>query len=674
VPAGFGVRDLSVTGLGYKIPDLGVEQLGTALTLVPPPPPPPPLNGTFTDPFAAMLDTKTNNGVPVVGPPTYGSWYTGKASVKPPGWLHDLNLDPRRRAIAALGVLVVHNQQEQLMASAWDQLAGIQDGNQALRHAQLAREVSTATHANRFADREPGLMLQATQPVHARVPVIRTTFADEITRSSLSDSVLTAAFRRLTRSQGPLARRFGLDPRKPSEIVAELVSASLHLASASTKPDGTISMVDVDKLAGIGPPYPDLPDATPMAVKLKHPPGWKAPTGPPPKTDVQWAADVADQQIPQPPRYSDLNPTDFATMVANFRQAAENCQQNFLNSLGIVREQRPGLPIGEMQKHLLERLHPETTVTNAARNRLQVDAKVWDRPDPLQPMTDVPKFPYPMSQALSDLSQDLLLPGLDLLPPESVVMLDPDYGFVESFMVGANQAMLQELLWRGFPTHQLGTCFSQFWATAESADKGDIPPIQTWVANLPLGGNSKAWPTVEPLVLAIRSAIFRRYPNTSVYAAQAVKGDTTPRKPGSVELYPILSTSFDPDIRLFGFALTPAQALGTGKGDDLGWYFVLAEHPTAARFGLEPQGGFKTDPTDWSGVGWENLVDDQAALDQLVFAPAAWRGGTSITRPLDILLGPATATWGNSDSAQMAAITVRPPVRVAIHASALIPK
>jgi hypothetical protein len=674
VPAGFGLRDLSVANLGYGVPDLIGEQLGTALTLVPAPPPPSPLQSTFTVPFAAMLARqKDSTGGPVVGPPTYGTWYAGPVSLPASGWLPDLNLDPRRRAIAALGVLVVHNQQEQLMASAWDQLAGIQDGNQALRHAQLAREVSTAVHTNRFATREAGQMLQATQPLHSRVPVIQTTFASEIALSSLPESVLTAAIRRLTRPQGPIARRFGLNPRQPSQLVAGLVADLLHLPSTWTKPDSTVSMVDVDKLAGIGPPYLDLPDATP--VKVDGAPGWQLPqSGAPPRTtDVQWAADAADQRIPQPPRYGDLNPTDFATMTANFKLAAGFRQAYSMTASVTPGAARPALVPGDIKQPLLDRLHPENTVTNAARNRLQVDAKVWDRPDPLGPMTDVPKFPYPMSQALADLSQDLLLPGLDLLPPESAVMLAPDYGFVEAFMVGANQAMLQELLWRGFPTHQLGTCFNQFWATAESAAKGDIPPIQSWVASQPLGGNSQTWAT-EPLILAIRSSLFRRYPNISVYAAQASTDGGT-RHPTTNEIYPILSTSFDPDIRLFGFDLTPDAAIG--KTDGLGWYFVLAEHPTAARFGLEPANPkyFKSDPTDWSAASWANLVDDQATLDKLVFAPAVWRDNSSLALPSNTLPAAPIVTWGktNSDSAQMAAITARLPVRVAIHASALLP-
>ncbi len=513
--------------------------------------------------------------------------------------------------------------------------------------------------------RDAGPVLQATQPVHSRVPVIQSTFASEIANSSLPESVLTAAFRSLTRPQGAIARRFGLSQRQPSDFAGGLAGGALHLGGAWTKPDGTVSMVDVDKLAGVGPPYPDLPDATPLIQGAQ---GWKLPLAAR-TTDVQWAADPTDQQIPQPPRYSDLSLADLATMNTSFKQAAGSAQDRFVPPSASTAGARPPLP-GGLHEHLLARLHPEKTVTNAAQTRLQVDAKVWNRSDPLQPMVDVPKFPYPMSQALADLSQDLLLPNLDLLPAESAVLLDPDYAFVESFMVGANQTMLQELLWRGFPTHKVGTCFNQFWATGESAASGDIAPIQTWDGTQPLGGNSKK--ATAPLVLGIRSTIFRRYPHTSVYAVQGEKPSGGVRQPGTNEIYPIMNVSFEPDIRLFGFALLPADAIS-----DPGWYFVIAEHPTGARFGLEPapSGVFKQDPADWSQVSWANLVDDQATLDKLVSAPATWRDKTSYTLPLVPPPTTPTLTWGTdlSDSAQMAAITLRLPIRVTIHASALLP-
>jgi len=64
---------------------------------------------------------------------------------------------------------------------------------------------------------------------------------------------------------------------------------------------------------------------------------------------------------------------------------------------------------------------------------------------------------------LRDLSQELLLPGLGHVPPNTVTLLETNAKFIEAFMVGLNTEMGRELLWRGFPTDQRGTYFRQFW-------------------------------------------------------------------------------------------------------------------------------------------------------------------------------------------------------------------
>ena len=77
-----------------------------------------------------------------------------------------------------------------------------------------------------------------------------------------------------------------------------------------------------------------------------------------------------------------------------------------------------------------------------------------------------PKFPQPMYEPLRDLSQELLLPGIETVPPDAVLGLKTNRRFVEAYMVGLNVEMAREMLWRGFPTDQRGTCFDQFWAVA----------------------------------------------------------------------------------------------------------------------------------------------------------------------------------------------------------------
>ena len=89
---------------------------------------------------------------PLLAPPIYGCWQAAqhtrgddsRTAAPPPSppWLHELNLDPRHRAVAALGTQVVQTQQEQLMASAWEQLGEIERINQMRRQAQLGRAVN----------------------------------------------------------------------------------------------------------------------------------------------------------------------------------------------------------------------------------------------------------------------------------------------------------------------------------------------------------------------------------------------------------------------------------------------------------------------------------------------------------------------------------------------------
>ena len=70
---------------------------------------------------------------------------------------------------------------------------------------------------------------------------------------------------------------------------------------------------------------------------------------------------------------------------------------------------------------------------------------------PIEPIMAAPKFPQPMYEPLRDLSQELLLPGLETVVPNSVLGLKTNRRFVEAYMVGLNFEMGRELLWRGYP-------------------------------------------------------------------------------------------------------------------------------------------------------------------------------------------------------------------------------
>jgi hypothetical protein len=86
---------------------------------------------------------------PLLAPPLYGRWHAGRALVTPgaANWFDELNLDPRWRSAAALGTSVIQQQQEALMASAWEQAAQIQQVNQRMRQLQVSMAVGESLHA-----------------------------------------------------------------------------------------------------------------------------------------------------------------------------------------------------------------------------------------------------------------------------------------------------------------------------------------------------------------------------------------------------------------------------------------------------------------------------------------------------------------------------------------------
>src|SRR5262249_13398207 len=124
-------------------------------------------------------------------------------------WFRELNLDPRHRVAAGLGTLVVRYEQEQLMASAWDQLAKQEQDNQRLKRAQLAEAVGDALLQKHVAPLAPAQLLQVTGPAHGAIDRIaaRGTLTTPPPPFPLGSPVLSGAFRRLSRPRGPLARR-----------------------------------------------------------------------------------------------------------------------------------------------------------------------------------------------------------------------------------------------------------------------------------------------------------------------------------------------------------------------------------------------------------------------------------------------------------------------------------
>ena len=311
-------------------------------------------------------------------------------------------------------------------------------------------------------------------------------------------------------------------------------------------------------------------------------------------------------------------------------------------------------------------LNPVATIEKPLAARLAgVDAGPR-RTDSLEPVMAAPAFPQPMYAPLAALGREWLLPGLDQMGSDAIALFATNWRFVESFLVGLNHELARKLLWNGYPTDQRGTYFRRFWDIRGPADPGggDVGPIHQWTA--PLGQNRQL--STDPLVLLVRGELIRRYPNVVVYAVPAVVSNGV-RAPGTAKTNPVFFGLIEPDIALFGFDLDPAAARG-----DPGWFFVLQEHPSEPRFGLEVAGtAFGAQPASWQALGWDHLAASAADLAALNYIDLTAALPRSPATPDPAGVGWQVNGTPPSRAADLAHITFRQLNRLAVHGSVLIP-
>jgi hypothetical protein len=320
-------------------------------------------------------------------------------------------------------------------------------------------------------------------------------------------------------------------------------------------------------------------------------------------------------------------------------------------------------------------------------------------PEHLVPAMAYPDFDDPMYEKLRDLSSELLLPNLQLIPPNSITLLETNPAFIEAYLTGLNFEFGKELLWREYPTDQRGSYFRQFWdtrgilaeQTGETAGSisersKDITPLDTWTTASALGSHrNPKRPPGEQVVLTVRGDLLKKYPNTLIYAQKAHiarDGSGNPRpadKPviANVESeadiqreikFPVFKASVDPDIRFFGFDLSVEQARGAAnpqtETDDWGYYFIIQQLPGEPRFGMDA--AFSPDddaatPITWNDLAWTLFPDGQTFIDTNVQPQSFTPAGP----------GESLSQWGN-DSARMASILFQAPVMIAVHAGEML--
>jgi len=293
-----------------------------------------------------------------------------------------------------------------------------------------------------------------------------------------------------------------------------------------------------------------------------------------------------------------------------------------------------------------------------ARLDLSPPYEAWFNDGLCYPLTvPGPRFVRPMYEALLDYDRDWLVPGLGLIQENQfVTLLVSNARFIESYMVGLSDEMSRELLWRGYPSDPRSTAFRRFWNA--SSDEFD-PAIHGWRANQPLGSHFLPPEESAPedrLVLMIRGDLIRMIPYAIIIAQRGKKLSN----PNGLEFAAppaagtkgatLFRASLANDTLVVGFDLTLADIEAPG-GEP--WYFLIAEHPGAPRFGLDTAikagVGFIPDDLDWS----DPPVDKR-------------QGATFLSARAQKVPG-----WGTS-SAEHARLLMQSPARIAIEAKKLI--
>lgn len=634
VPKGLGLRPLDISKPGFRF-DLPAGYQGTPTVflegaLLP-------LGGSmqpvlWSDPevapaferaLAAIVNQPAVDALssptadPLLAPPLYGRWHAARAEVTPGDarWLDELNLDPRWRVIAAIGTQVIQQHQETLMASAWEQAAHAPDVNQRLRQLHVSLAVAERLRDKHVAklDTEEKI-LRFAAPAFGRVRE----FAGTASARTLTAKMLTTALpvpavrpamRRIGRQRGPLTRR----------IAAQGFTRSADMTWVAELNRGTAF------------PARPTPPAREFAVSFLRSVSNVV--------SAPWHRNftIRAEGVPLAPLgFADLLPPSW-DYPGHFRAAAAEH----------LRRIQPPPPVQQpntaamtgARETVLAQMEPRAAYRNLAHavvatgNGALPPTIAGVIPDGLETVMMAPSFAQPMYEPLQELSQELLLPGLQRVEPETVLGLRTNRAFVDAYMAGLNFEMARELLWRGFPTNQRGTYFKNFWGyDAGLPNAADIDNLSEW-KDRSLGAAAPNQST-EAFVLLLRSELLRRYPNALIYLTPALLDPGTASTP---DVLPLFNGGLDPDIAFFGFSITPTAAVGGATGP--GYFVVIQEHPTEPRFGVD---------ADFNFAGASHLR-----------VGAQPEGGTPVF------------TWG-SHSAWIAQMTRRRPARVAIHASQLV--
>jgi hypothetical protein len=715
---------------------------------------------------------------PLITPPLYGRWHAltsrllkdGSGALLPDrtNWVHELNLDPRFRAGAGFGTRIIRQNQEDYMNEAWKQIGDVLGAIQRIRAAQLAKEVSAIWYDRHLKPLQAANMersLFVTAPIQRRVVSQGLTVHYQVSQSPIATAATSAAMRRVMRPDGRIMKRmlFTADTRADN-LLTRMNAGEVAAAPPKTVPTGLNTLGKANAVL--------LPPAAPTGVvsllrRFAWPPLAVLLLGlltalllvlflAPPLGAVLagvvvagaayanqllrgWRTQVqrADRLMPvgqRPEAVADLPKSQEFVISApgaaarsttgtldskeatRFKEGLVSAYTLLADSAQVSVEQpRIALNLPEVTTATISAIDPRKTISKRTIASLDIPdhiatIQVKEFKDPLY----YPEINTPMYKPLYDLSAELFVPNVNLIPENSITLLESNPKFIESYMVGLNFEFGSELLWREYPSDNRGSYFRQFWdvnAYFTAGNKNDpalreklkdILPLHLWSKHSALGthdNRSDRGAAQSDAVLAIRGELLKRYPNAVIYAQRAawvLKSDgeidtTLPRTlvdvteaeaadpPRTKLRTPLYSAKIEPDIYFLGFDLTIDEAIGGSRQkatDDPGWFFVMKERPGEPRFGLDisRDGALNV----WNDIAWTDVLPTASAPGAYIeVGPAT----ATLTLAEPAAADPMHGQWAedqavswskDASSADLAYMLFRSPVLVAIHAAELL--
>lgn len=618
---------------------------------------------------------------PLITAPLYGRWHAltqrllterdGSPAPNGTNWVHRLNLDPRFRVPANFGTDVVEANAEAYMNYAWEQIGDVLAANQRIRGLHLALEVSTRWfdhHLTPLAIVAPERAFTLAAPVARRVLVDGSTIAHAQAPSLVPPVLTSPAMRRVMRPGARLVRTLPFDSAaKPQNLLTRVNAGEVSAAPPKVVPPG-VPTVDQAAAAVPAAPSAGVPPIMSVLFDLLRRFPWlgvflllmalvllpltlvlllvallywlarrnAAARAPSHSVSEAGQTPAAVDQLPKSPDFvlsepgSAIRPAsgsqDSATAV-RFKDALRDSYSLLIASATVGAQPAPStLDLVSLTTSVVGAVDPRVTIPRRGLSTIAIPAWIRDLiGEDFGEVMAYPKIDLPMYQPLKAISVELFLPNINLIPPNSMTLVETNQPFIESYMVGLNHEFARKLLWRAFPTDQRGSCFRQFWDVRSYIDSEglsrdalkeqlyDIPELHRWGHSSNLGDHNhraSAGEVGAEAVLVIRGELLKKYPTAVIYAhkAQWARNDDgtinldEPRSPvgltSAEELQPprekvrspLYEAKADPDIYFFGFDLTIPEAKGEpgdNPGDDPGWFFVIKERPGEPRFGLE---------------------------------------------------------------------------------------